>query len=243
MQRNVRSESASAIVEASLRVVRAALRGRAEAERAGQRARDAWAWGAEVRSATAVTRLEAQHIRASSRSRRLARWTSDDDSRRSPLSLRPAAAAARVPDRDPGMVPQPAETVALWCDRAKSMGRDELVDFERRTFAAWDRDSVSNDSGDRDDQFDARKSIGFGPVPPELMERWVGAVRAMDAHVLEALVRHTRRHWSPAELAPLEVAVAARHRVFEQRAAIADATRHAPRDDAAWLCFRPKVVG
>jgi hypothetical protein len=38
------------------------------------------------------------------------------------------------------MVPAPAETVALWCERAKSMGRDDLEDSERRTFAASDRD-------------------------------------------------------------------------------------------------------
>lgn len=109
---------------------------------------------------------------------------------------------------------------------ARSRWGDDLEDFERRTFAAWDRDSVSNDRGDRGDQFDDHKSIAFGPVPPELMERWIGAARTMDAIVLEALVRRTRRDWSPAELAPLGVAVAAQHRVFEQRAAIADATRH-----------------
>jgi hypothetical protein len=133
-----------------------------------------------------MTRLEAQHIKASARSRRSERWTGGDESRWEPLSRLPSAVAARDPDRATGMVPAPAETVALWCERAKSMGRDDLEDFERRTFAAWDRDSVSNDRGDRDDQFDDQKSIAFGPVPPELMERWIGAARTMDAIVLEA---------------------------------------------------------
>ena len=192
---------------------------------------------------TATTRAEAQQIRASSRATRFARWTVGDESRRAPLSLRPSAAAARDPDRQTRMVPAPAETVARWCERAKSMGRDELEDFERRTFTVWDRYSVSNESRDRDDRFDDHKSIGFGPVPPELMERWIGAVLTMNADVLQALVTRTRRHWSASELASLEVAVASRHRVFEQRAAIADATSHAPRYDAAWLCSGQKVVG
>ena len=237
MRRRPPTERALAIVEASLRIVRAAVRGRAQVQRAGQDARRAWGRGAQIRRATATTRAEAQQIRALSRSTRFARWTGGDESRRNPLSLRPSTPAAFDPNPTTVTVPAPAETVALWCECAKSMGRDELYDFERRTFAAWDRDSVSNQTADRHDQFHDDRSIGFGPVPPEVMERWIVAVLTMDADVLEALIRRTRRHWSPSELAPLEVAFAARHRVFEQRAAIADATGHAPRDDAAWLCI------
>ena len=156
-----------AIVATSLRVVREAVFGHARAERACQNACRAQAWGAEVRSATATTRVDAQQIRASARSARLARWIDGDE---------------------------------------------------------WRREQSS------------------GRVPPDLMERWVGAVRTMDAIVLEAFSKRIRRHWSPGELAPLEVAVATRQRIFDQRAAIADVTRHAPGDDAAWLCFRPNVL-
>ena len=100
-----------AIVATSLRVVREAVCGHARAERACQNACRAQARGAEVRSATATTRVDAQQIRASARSARLARWIDGDE---------------------------------------------------------WRREQPS------------------GRVPPDLMERWVGAVRTMDAIVLEA---------------------------------------------------------
>ena len=40
------------------------------------------------------------------------------------------------------MGPAPPETVQLWCDAVKSMGPDELADFEERTFNQWDRASL-----------------------------------------------------------------------------------------------------
>lgn len=46
--------------------------------------------------------------------------------------------------QDTGVGPAPAETVALWVNRVPSMSPDELDDFERRTFAAWDRDSLGD---------------------------------------------------------------------------------------------------
>jgi hypothetical protein len=45
---------------------------------------------------------------------------------------------------DSGVGPAPPETVRLWCERVRSMGLDELADFERRTFAAWDRESLGD---------------------------------------------------------------------------------------------------
>ena len=45
-------------------------------------------------------------------------------------------------DQDSGVGPAPAETVALWVKLVASMGPDELDDFERRTFAAWDPRSL-----------------------------------------------------------------------------------------------------
>ena len=45
---------------------------------------------------------------------------------------------------DRGVGPAPPETVALWVKRVASMGADELDDFERRTFAAWDRASLGD---------------------------------------------------------------------------------------------------
>lgn len=45
---------------------------------------------------------------------------------------------------DTGVGPAPAETVALWVARVASMGPDELDDFERRTFAGWDRASLGD---------------------------------------------------------------------------------------------------
>ena len=45
---------------------------------------------------------------------------------------------------DTGVGPAPPEPVALWVARGQSMGPDELDDFERRTFAAWDRASLGD---------------------------------------------------------------------------------------------------
>ena len=44
---------------------------------------------------------------------------------------------------DSGVGPAPPETVALWVKRVASMGADEIADFERRTFAAWDPASLN----------------------------------------------------------------------------------------------------
>ena len=38
--------------------------------------------------------------------------------------------------------PAPPESVALWLKLVTSMDADRLDDFERRTFAAWDRASL-----------------------------------------------------------------------------------------------------
>ena len=43
-----------------------------------------------------------------------------------------------------GVGPAPPETVKLWCEAVQSMGPDELEDFERRTFAQWDRASLGD---------------------------------------------------------------------------------------------------
>jgi len=43
-----------------------------------------------------------------------------------------------------GVEPAPPEKVRLWCDAVKVMGPDALEDFERRTFAAWDRASLGD---------------------------------------------------------------------------------------------------
>lgn len=45
---------------------------------------------------------------------------------------------------DTGVGPAPPETVALWVKLVGSMGPDELDDFERRTFATWDRASLGD---------------------------------------------------------------------------------------------------
>jgi len=47
-----------------------------------------------------------------------------------------------VTDDDAGMGPAPPDSVALWVKLVASMGPDEIDDFERRTFAAWDRESL-----------------------------------------------------------------------------------------------------
>ena len=43
-----------------------------------------------------------------------------------------------------GVGPAPPETVALWVKLVAAMGPDELDSFERRTFAAWERDSLGD---------------------------------------------------------------------------------------------------
>ena len=43
-------------------------------------------------------------------------------------------------DETTGVGPAPPRNRGrLWCERVKSMGPDEIDDFERRTFATWDR--------------------------------------------------------------------------------------------------------
>jgi len=49
-----------------------------------------------------------------------------------------------VDPQDTGVGLAPPETVALWVKPVVSMGPDELDDFERRTFAAWDRASLGD---------------------------------------------------------------------------------------------------
>jgi hypothetical protein len=49
-----------------------------------------------------------------------------------------------VTNDNTGVGPAPPETVALWVDLVASMGPDEINDFERRTFAAWDRASLGD---------------------------------------------------------------------------------------------------
>ena len=72
---------------------------------------------------------------------RLARWLGDTDWRESAALHGLFKSAERSP-QDTGVGPAPPETVRLWCERVKSMGPDELDDFERRTFKAWDRASL-----------------------------------------------------------------------------------------------------
>ena len=73
---------------------------------------------------------------------RFARWIGGAEWQQSLDRL--FAEAARDPDNASGMGAAPAETVALWCDLVKSMGPDELDSFERRTFAAWERESLGD---------------------------------------------------------------------------------------------------
>ena len=47
------------------------------------------------------------------------------------------------PDDD-GVGPAPPERVRLWVERVKTMGPDEIDDFERRTFRDWDRASLGD---------------------------------------------------------------------------------------------------
>jgi hypothetical protein len=51
---------------------------------------------------------------------------------------------AEAKGEDTGVGPAPSETVKLWCEAVRSMGPDELEDFERRTFAQWDRASLGD---------------------------------------------------------------------------------------------------
>ena len=71
MPRDAFFERALAIVEATVRLSEQARRRIARVNRAHQNARRVRDWGAEVRSAIATTRVEAQHIRAASRSEAL----------------------------------------------------------------------------------------------------------------------------------------------------------------------------
>ena len=41
-----------------------------------------------------------------------------------------------------GMGAASPQTVKLWCDAVRTMGPDELADFEERTFRQWDRASL-----------------------------------------------------------------------------------------------------
>jgi hypothetical protein len=52
--------------------------------------------------------------------------------------------ARRLRTTQIGIGPAPPETVALWVKLDATMGPDELADFERRTFAAWDRESLGD---------------------------------------------------------------------------------------------------
>ena len=45
---------------------------------------------------------------------------------------------------DSGVGPAPPETVPLWVKRVAAMPADELDDFERPTFAAWDSASLGD---------------------------------------------------------------------------------------------------
>ncbi len=61
------------------------------------------------------------------------------------MEPRPVVApAAPNATQDTGVGPAPPETVALWVERVKSMGPDELDDFEERTFRQWDRASLGD---------------------------------------------------------------------------------------------------
>jgi hypothetical protein len=73
---------------------------------------------------------------------RFARWIGAEGWQEKRSLDRLFADAARDPDAAAGGVPAPPETVALWVDLVKSMGPDELEDFERRTFDGWDRASL-----------------------------------------------------------------------------------------------------
>lgn len=48
------------------------------------------------------------------------------------------------PKNEDGLGAAPPETVKLWIEHVKSMGPDMLDDFERRTFAQWNRASLGD---------------------------------------------------------------------------------------------------
>lgn len=89
---------------------------------------------------------------------RFARWIGGDEwlERRALLHRLFAAAEPLEPPRllkerpvpiphateDTGVGPAPAATVALWVKLVALMELDELDDFERRTFRAWDHESL-----------------------------------------------------------------------------------------------------
>ena len=74
---------------------------------------------------------------------RFARWLGDTDWRE-PAALHRLFERVDAPRDDTGVGPAPPETVQLWCERVRSMRLDELADFERRAFAAWDRASLGD---------------------------------------------------------------------------------------------------
>jgi hypothetical protein len=74
---------------------------------------------------------------------RFARWLGETDWRE-PAALHRLFESAEGSAQDTGVGPAPAETVALWVKLVATMGPDELTDFERRTFAAWDRASLGD---------------------------------------------------------------------------------------------------
>jgi len=55
-----------------------------------------------------------------------------------------AFAGSIRPLDDRGVGPAPSATVAQWMKPVATMQSDELDDFERRTFAAWDRASLGD---------------------------------------------------------------------------------------------------
>ena len=71
---------------------------------------------------------------------RLARWIGGHDWQEPPALDRLFAEAEPVAAGHGA----PPETVALWVKRVASMGPDEIDDFERRTFASWDRTSLGD---------------------------------------------------------------------------------------------------
>jgi len=46
--------------------------------------------------------------------------------------------------QETGVGPAPPETVALWVKRVATMRADEVDEFERHTFTAWDQRSLGD---------------------------------------------------------------------------------------------------
>jgi hypothetical protein len=55
-----------------------------------------------------------------------------------PLEPESGSVATPAEPNDAGVGPAPPETIALWVEAVRSMGPDELSDFEERTFRQWD---------------------------------------------------------------------------------------------------------